>query len=164
MEFQLSSFKSWKMMLWKSCIQYASKFGKLSSGHRTGKGDTALPWDYWHIFPPHHPSFLPEIVALIWTFSSRLLLFFRGFVLFCFWLLALYNSLDFLLNIFFRVKNSINFTCFIRHRFSYVTYFNFLFFFSWVLATFVCKGNCRCVLSEFLDVQEFFSVALRSKL
>ena len=38
MEFQLRSFKSWKMMLWKCCIQYASKFGKLSSGHRTGKG------------------------------------------------------------------------------------------------------------------------------
>ena len=37
MEFQLSYFKSWKMMLWKCCIQYASKFGKLSSGHRTGK-------------------------------------------------------------------------------------------------------------------------------
>ena len=38
MEFQLSYFKSWKMMLWKWCPQYASKFGKLSSGHRTGKG------------------------------------------------------------------------------------------------------------------------------
>ena len=38
MEFQLSYFNSWKMMLWKCCIQYASKFGKLSSGHRTGKG------------------------------------------------------------------------------------------------------------------------------
>ena len=25
-------------MLWKYCTQYASKFGKLSSGHRTGKG------------------------------------------------------------------------------------------------------------------------------
>ena len=25
-------------MLWKSCTQYASKFGKLSSGHRTAKG------------------------------------------------------------------------------------------------------------------------------
>ena len=37
MEFQLSYFKSWKMMLWKCCIQFASKFGKLSSGHRTGK-------------------------------------------------------------------------------------------------------------------------------
>ena len=37
MEFQLSYFKSWKMMLWKCCTQYARKFGKLSSGHRTGK-------------------------------------------------------------------------------------------------------------------------------
>ena len=37
-EFQLSYSKSWKMMLWKWCTQYASKFGKLSSGHRTGKG------------------------------------------------------------------------------------------------------------------------------
>ena len=26
------------MMLWKCCTQYASKFGKVSSGHRTGKG------------------------------------------------------------------------------------------------------------------------------
>ena len=31
-------FKSWKMMLWKCCTQYARKFGKLSSGHRIGKG------------------------------------------------------------------------------------------------------------------------------
>ena len=38
MEFQLSYFKSWKMMLWKCCTQYTSKLGKLSSGHRTGKG------------------------------------------------------------------------------------------------------------------------------
>ena len=38
MEFQLSYFKSWKMMLWKCCTQYANKFGKLSSGHRTEKG------------------------------------------------------------------------------------------------------------------------------
>ena len=38
MEFQLSYFNTWKMMLWKCCTQYASKFGKLSSGHRTGKG------------------------------------------------------------------------------------------------------------------------------
>ena len=29
MEFQLSYSKSWKMMLWKCCPQYASKFGKL---------------------------------------------------------------------------------------------------------------------------------------
>ena len=38
MEFQLSYFKYYKMMLWKCCIQYVSKFGKLSSDHRTGKG------------------------------------------------------------------------------------------------------------------------------
>ena len=37
MKFQLSYFKSSKMMLWNCCIQYASIFGKLSSGHRTGK-------------------------------------------------------------------------------------------------------------------------------
>ena len=34
----LSSFKSSKMMLFKCCTQYASTLGKLSSGHRTGKG------------------------------------------------------------------------------------------------------------------------------
>ena len=38
MAFQLSYFKSWKMMLWKCWTQYVSKFGKLSSGHRAGKG------------------------------------------------------------------------------------------------------------------------------
>ena len=37
MGFQLSYFKSWKMTMWKCCTQYASKFGKLSSGHKTGK-------------------------------------------------------------------------------------------------------------------------------
>jgi len=42
MEFQLSYFKSWKMMLWKCCTRYASKFGKLSSGHRPGKGQFSL--------------------------------------------------------------------------------------------------------------------------
>ena len=38
MRFQLSYYKSKKMMLWKCCTQYASKFGTLSSDHRTGKG------------------------------------------------------------------------------------------------------------------------------
>ena len=37
MEFQLSYFKSLKMMLFNCCTQHASKFGKLSSGHRTGQ-------------------------------------------------------------------------------------------------------------------------------
>ena len=31
-------FQVLTMMLLKCCTQYASKFGKLSSGHRTGKG------------------------------------------------------------------------------------------------------------------------------
>ena len=43
MEFQLSCFKSWKMMLWKFCTQYASKFGKLISGHRNGKRSVFIP-------------------------------------------------------------------------------------------------------------------------
>ena len=30
-------------MLWKCCTQYASKFGKLSSGHRTGKKSVFTP-------------------------------------------------------------------------------------------------------------------------
>ena len=38
MEFQWRDFKSWKTMLWKCCVQYARTFGKLSSDHRTGKG------------------------------------------------------------------------------------------------------------------------------
>ena len=37
MDSQLNYFKSWKMILWKCCTQYASKFGKLNSGHRTQK-------------------------------------------------------------------------------------------------------------------------------
>ena len=31
------------MMLLKCCTQYASKFGKLSSGFRTGKGQFSFP-------------------------------------------------------------------------------------------------------------------------
>ena len=38
----MNYFKSEKMMLLKCCIQYASKFGKLSSGHRTGKGQLSF--------------------------------------------------------------------------------------------------------------------------
>ena len=38
MEFQLSYFKFKMVILLKCCPQYASKFGKLSSGHRTGNG------------------------------------------------------------------------------------------------------------------------------
>ena len=32
-----------KMMQWKFCTQYASKFGKLSSGHKTGKMSVFIP-------------------------------------------------------------------------------------------------------------------------
>ena len=32
-------------MLLKSCPQYASKFGKLSSGHRTGKGQFSFQYE-----------------------------------------------------------------------------------------------------------------------
>ena len=35
---QVELFQILKMMLWKCCTQYASKFGKLSSDHRTRKG------------------------------------------------------------------------------------------------------------------------------
>ena len=31
------------MMLWRYCTQYASKFGKLSSDHRTGKSQFSIP-------------------------------------------------------------------------------------------------------------------------
>ena len=37
MEFQLSKFKSWKMMLWGCCTQYVREFGKLSSGQGNDK-------------------------------------------------------------------------------------------------------------------------------
>ena len=43
MKFQLNYFKSWKMMLWKYCTQYVSKFGRLSSGHRTWKRSIFIP-------------------------------------------------------------------------------------------------------------------------
>ena len=43
MEFQLSYFKSYKMMLWKCCTQYARKFGKLSSGHRKRAAFIPIP-------------------------------------------------------------------------------------------------------------------------
>ena len=43
MEFQLSYFKSQRMMLWKCCTQYANKFGKLSGGHSTGHSFHSSP-------------------------------------------------------------------------------------------------------------------------
>ena len=42
-EFQRTYLKSRKIMLLKCCTQYVSKFGKLSSGHRTGKSSNFIP-------------------------------------------------------------------------------------------------------------------------
>ena len=42
-EFQLSYFKSLKMVLLKCCTQYARKFGKLSRGHRDWKRSVFIP-------------------------------------------------------------------------------------------------------------------------
>ena len=64
---QLSCFKSWKTMLGKCCTQYASKFGKLSSGHRIGKGQFSskerqcqrmlkLPHNCTHLSRQWHPT------------------------------------------------------------------------------------------------------------
>ena len=55
MEFQLSYFKSQKMMLWKCCTQYVSKFGKLSSVHRTGRGQFSYS-NYYTIALISHAS------------------------------------------------------------------------------------------------------------
>ena len=41
-------------MLWKCCTQYASKFEKLSSGHRTGKCPFFLPWKKSYDQPRQH--------------------------------------------------------------------------------------------------------------
>ena len=43
MEFQLSYFKSWKMMLWKCCTQYASKFGKTQQWSQNWKRSLFIP-------------------------------------------------------------------------------------------------------------------------
>ena len=43
MEFKLSYFKSEKMMLLKFCIQYVTKFGKLSSGLQDWKRSAFIP-------------------------------------------------------------------------------------------------------------------------
>ena len=41
------------MMLWKCCTQYANKFGKLSSGHRTGKGQFSFQFQIKAINQPY---------------------------------------------------------------------------------------------------------------
>ena len=52
-----------KMMLWKCCIQYASKFGKLSSGHRTGKGQ--FPFQSQRKAMPKNAQTTIQLIALI---------------------------------------------------------------------------------------------------
>ena len=63
MEFHLVYFKSWKMMLWKCCTQYASTFGKLSSGHRTGKCQSSFHSTRRAV--PKKVESNPDIVALV---------------------------------------------------------------------------------------------------
>ena len=67
MEFQLSHFQSSKMMLLKCCIQYASKSGKLCSGHRTGKDELsfqsqrkAIPKNFQTTAPLHSSHMLAK--------------------------------------------------------------------------------------------------------
>jgi len=79
MEFQLSYFKSWKMMLWKCCTPYASKFGKLSSGHRTGKGQfsfqsqrKAMPKNVQTTAQLHSPHTLANASVMLKILHSRL--------------------------------------------------------------------------------------------
>ena len=43
MKFQLSYFKSWKMMVWKCCTQYASKFGKTQQCAQGWKKSVFIP-------------------------------------------------------------------------------------------------------------------------
>ena len=43
MEFQLSYFKSWKMMLWKYCTQYASKLGPTQQWPHDWKRSVFIP-------------------------------------------------------------------------------------------------------------------------
>ena len=88
MEFQLSYFKSWKMMLWKCCTQYAIEFGKLNSGHRTGKGKfsfqsqikampknaqttTQLPSS--HMLVKYSSKFFKPGFSNMWTVKFRML-------------------------------------------------------------------------------------------
>ena len=71
MEFQLSYSKSWKMMLWKCCTQYASKFGILSSGHRTGKGQFSFQSERRAM--PKNVQTTPQLVALT-SHTSKVML------------------------------------------------------------------------------------------
>ena len=75
MEFQLSYFKSWNMVLLKCWTQYVRKFGKLNSGHRTGKSQLsfqsqrkAMPKNVWTMIQLH----LFHILARLFPKSFKL--------------------------------------------------------------------------------------------
>ena len=73
MEFQLSYFKSWEMMLWKCCPQYASKSGKLSSGHRTGKGQfdfSPKEEQCQRMFRLQHQFNSVQLLSCVWLFAT----------------------------------------------------------------------------------------------
>ena len=57
------------MMLWKCCTQYTSKFWKLSSGHKTGKGQ------FFHCSPKErqYQRMLKHTIALI-SHASQVML------------------------------------------------------------------------------------------
>ena len=77
-------------MLWKCCTQYASKFGKFSSGHRTGKGPfsfqsqrKAMPKNAQttaQLYSFHTPAKKCSIISKPW-FSSMLTVNFQMFKL-----------------------------------------------------------------------------------
>ena len=66
-------------MLLKCCTQYASKFGKLSSGHRTGKGQfsfqsqrKAMPKNVQTTAQLHSPHTLANASVMLKILHSRL--------------------------------------------------------------------------------------------
>ena len=69
MEFQLSYFTSWKMMLFRCCNQYDSKFGKLSRGHRTRKGQFS--------FQSQRKAMPKNVQTTAQLYSSHMLVMFK---------------------------------------------------------------------------------------
>ena len=63
-------------MLWKCCTQYASKFGKFSSGHRTGKCQFSFQsqeWQCQRMFKlPHSCTHLTCSKVMLKVFQARL--------------------------------------------------------------------------------------------
>ena len=64
-EFQLRYFKLERMMLLKCCVQYVSRFGKLSSGNRTGKGRFS--------FQSQRRAMPKNVQSTIWLHSFHML-------------------------------------------------------------------------------------------